>query len=361
MGERKRRSKEINSEIDNIDMGGELKLGPFVEDDYEKDRMKRHAQKRRMKIITTVLEIAGGIIALALILFLVMRIRVMNFNGLTLVTPEKMKEMTGVVQNESFFKVRRDRVKANIESDPHFLVDEIKYRFPFTLDITLRERYNEACIAAGDVYVYFDREGTVLEVLDKAEGAKAPVVDGIEFTEYEAGQSLLTDEKTKFNSLKELLKEIVTTKTFGQIVRIDMSDINRLTMYLESGTKVFLGQNHELHEKIAWLDSIVETITKEGYRKGEINLSSSVMPVYTPEGAGDDDNDNGDPETGGDDTGDDGQDSKDQTDGTDSDAPKDEKDTDTDTGDKEKDTADAGDNEKDTADAGDNEKDTEGN
>ncbi|MBQ4288818.1 MAG: cell division protein FtsQ/DivIB [Clostridia bacterium] len=345
MGERKRRSKEINSEIDNIDMGGELKLGPFVEDDYEKDRMKRHAQKRRMKIITTVLEIAGGIIALALILFLVMRIRVMNFNGLTLMTPEEMKGMTGVAQNESFFSIRRDRIKANIEADPHFLVDEIKYRFPSNLDVTIRERYNEACIAAGDVYVYFDREGTVLEVLDKAEGAKAPVVDGIEFSEYEVGQSLVSDEKTKFNSLKELLSEIVTTKTFGQIVRIDMSDINRLTMYLESGTKVFLGQNHELHEKIAWLDSIVETITKEGYRKGEINLSSAVMPVYTPEGAGDGDKDDQqDPGTGSDDTADD------QNDGTDSDAQKDDKDT-----------TDTGDNEKDAADAGDNEKDTEGN
>ena len=92
----------------------------------------------------------------------------------------------------------------------------------------------------------------------------------LEFTEYEVGQSLVTDEKTKFNSLKELLKEIVATKTFGQIVRIDMSDINRLTMYLESGTTVFLGQNHELHEKK--LDALEEIIS--------VNPGQPVLVFY---------------------------------------------------------------------------------
>lgn len=288
MGERKRRSKEINSEIDNIDMGGELKLGPFVEDDYEKDRMKRHRQKRIRKILFTILEVGGALLALILILLLVMRIRTINFDGLTLKTTEEMTEMTGVSSNESYFRIRKDEIKALIEEDPHFVVREIKYVFPSTLNIFLTERYDEACFADGDKYVYFDREGTVLEVLDKSEGPKAMVVGGIEFKEYILGEPVTTDEKTKLNSLKEILKETVSTRTFRQIVRIDMSDTNRIMMYLDTGTRVFLGQNHEIHEKIAWLDSIVETITKEGYRRGKIDLSSAVMPVYTPEGTGQD-------------------------------------------------------------------------
>ena len=135
-----------------------------------------------------------------------------------------------------------------------------------TLSVTVYEKQVAGCIEYMDSYVYFDRDGIVLESSsDLKEGV--PCIDGLELSNWALNESLPLPEKERFNKILNItqliekyeleIDRIMFTKENEIILRHkqinvelgDGSNLNAQMMNLKSILKGLEGKNGTLYMK----------------------------------------------------------------------------------------------------------------
>lgn len=131
---------------------------------------------------------------------------------------------------------------------------EIKFDSKNKIIVTVYEKSIAGCVEYMNQYVYFDKDGIVLESAPYTiEGV--PCIKGLNFEQWEMGQKLPIDDKTKFQNILQITQLI--DKYELSIDGIKFTNENEIVLYHEDIT-IELGNGDNLAIQMMNLGSILE-------------------------------------------------------------------------------------------------------
>ena len=190
--------------------------------------------------------------------------------------------LSGIKTGTHVFNVNKDLAKAGVEADPYLTLEGIEYTFPNTITLVVSERQGTACFEFRGAYVVTDSTGFILESCMEKDRPDLPIIEGINVTEFALGAKIRTDDTYKQDIMTTLLETFAQYNMTDKIARINLEDVNSITLVLKNGMNANFGQADKIEEKLAWLANILPVLESEGKTGGTIDISSVDMPIYVP-------------------------------------------------------------------------------
>ncbi len=223
-----------------------------------------------------------GIALIALIFMLLMlspwlNIQNIEINGLeTLEKPDVIRQMkldkqTNILSFNSF--VAKRRVKSN-----YYIEDvNVKRKLPNTVTINITERKIVGYILYINNYIYIDKEGMVVDV-KSSYTEPLPIIYGLKFDSFIIGEKLKTDNDEAFEVVMEITNIIKNKENLKQILKIDISDLNDIHLYMEK-LDIILGDREALNIKMNTLNEILKNFIPE--EKGVLYIDDvNKSPIF---------------------------------------------------------------------------------
>lgn len=150
---------------------------------------------------------------------------------------------------------------------------DIFYEDRNTVILYVYDKTVSGCIKYMGQYVYFDKEGRVLESLPRRR-KDVPVVTGIKFGDFAIGEKFKVEDETLFDAIMNVSQLISHYKTSVKRIHINDGDI---TLY-SGNVQVHLGKKKLYNDQFAALSEVLEitgkkklsgTIDIENYKHGD--------------------------------------------------------------------------------------------
>lgn len=200
---------------------------------------------------------AVGIIFLCLMFGL--KIDTVNVEGTKIYTEQEIKDSVFTRKfsdNELFFAIYHKLFGLN---KLPFVEDiEVTYEDRNTVTLHVYDKTISGCIRYMGQYVYFDKDGIVLQSM-KENTQNALVVTGITFGKFTVGEAFQVKDKSLFATIMNL-SQLVSHYDIP-VSRIHMSD--REVILYSGKIEVHLGKKNMYDDEMSALSSVLETTTKE--------------------------------------------------------------------------------------------------
>ena len=183
-------------------------------------------------------------------------------------TQEEIQEivMDGPLGNNSLYLSLKYK-KKGIEDVPFVDVMDVSILAPDTIKITVYEKALAGYVAYMDSYMYFDKDGYVVESSHiRTEGV--PQITGLQFSFCTLGQKLPVEREDIFTRIMDLTKLLTKYKLSPD--RIYFRDYTEITLYFED-VRVALGEGSNLEEKLMVLPTFLENLKGE---KGVLRMEN---------------------------------------------------------------------------------------
>lgn len=142
---------------------------------------------------------------------------------------------------------------------------EITYVDQQSAKVTVHEKRVTGCVVIMGRYMYFDKDGIVVESSD-SRVAGIPVITGLEFNEIVLYKELQVQKQSLFNTILELTRLIEQNHIEAEEISFDST--YEVTLYLENIT-VLLGKKTSYDEELNALEGILASI---GGRTGTLDM-----------------------------------------------------------------------------------------
>ena len=279
---RKEASKAVNAEVDALIEGaGAKKPAKKRYPNQSVPVSGAEEQKKKRKPFRLVLIL---IVAIGLVGFLgyrYVRAGTILVEGNVNMPAEQVVALSGIKEGTHLLKINKTAAKEGIESDPHFIYESVKYKFPSSIVIVVKERIETVCFRFYNAYVITDEQGRILGHVEN-EQPNLPLVKGLTVTDFTLGEVIETKDAHKQETMLQILGQMHTFALADRVKEIDITEANAVCLLLQDGTKVELGQPLELSKKFAWLASILENLEGQGISGGTINITTTKAPTYRP-------------------------------------------------------------------------------
>ena len=148
-----------------------------------------------------------------------------------------------------------------------------------TVKITVFEKYVAGCIANLGNYMYFDNDGTIVEV-SKIKTENVPVVTGLTFDHFNLYEPLPIENKEVFNSILNITKLLNKNSLYANVIYFDES--MNITLFFED-VRVNIGNGSDMDEKFNALTLILPDLKgqkgllhMENYSEGNSNVVFNI-------------------------------------------------------------------------------------
>lgn len=238
----------------------------------------------RRIICIMLLVLLGGLVANSLF----GTVRVIRVQGNSRFSDAQVIAYSGLEIGMSNLGIDAEKVIERIGREQHYLrctLVDVAYD---TVTIHVRERVPVCCMIQNGQMIVMDDRGWVLEVYDQL---SAPVdglirVTGLEVTERHEGMVVTLRQPAKLTVYTQILIELRAMEELGDIVELDMTNMDSITMKTTDGLTVLLGNESRVHEKLRAYQVLRRKLINNGYynsaREGTIIVSSPEKPTYRP-------------------------------------------------------------------------------
>lgn len=220
---------------------------------------RRPARRRiRIKYILLILLILLLIVAgIVLYILNVYHVKTVYVEGNIHYTEDDIKNivMEGRLGDNSLFLSLKYRNR-DITNVPFVETMDVTIISPDTIKIHVYEKALAGCIEHLGVYVYFDKDGIVVETSSQiTEGI--PIVTGLSFHQIVLNQKLPIDDEELFLSILNITKIMEKYQVYAD--RIHFNTQKEITLYYDN-IRVNLGQADNLDEKIMELPGLLPNL-----------------------------------------------------------------------------------------------------
>ena len=171
-----------------------------------KPRNRNRRKRRRIIFMIKSMIVLCGIIVIAILGYLLFQVREIKVEGNTYVTKKSVEEIItedkySSVTIYAWFKARQGKYEMPVYLEGM----EVKMENPWTLILKIEEKKPLGYLSFNEKYVYFDKDGLVLEVRgDRKEGVSN--IEGIEISGAELYKKLQVTETIIFENIAEVLE-----------------------------------------------------------------------------------------------------------------------------------------------------------
>ncbi len=221
-----------------------------------------------MRILKRFFIVIGVLIVLVLGLYYGFHIDTIEIEGESVYSDEEIEKSVfsrRFSDNELVFKLYNKLYGVN---KLPFIEDiDVKYVNRSSVLLHVYEKKISGCIKYMGQYVYFDKDGIVLQSLSEHKDG-VPMVTGIKFGDFSIGEAFSVKDEKLFSKIMNISQLISHYK-------IDVSRIHSSAdgIILYSGKiRVYLGKKDMYDDQLAALSSVLKT-TKKKNLKGSIDMS----------------------------------------------------------------------------------------
>lgn len=221
-----------------------------------------------MRILKRFFIVVGVLIVLVLGLYYGFHIDTIEIEGESVYSDEEIEKSVfsrRFSDNELVFKLYNKLYGVN---KLPFIEDiDVKYVNRSSVLLHVYEKKISGCIKYMGQYVYFDKDGIVLQSLSEHKDG-VPMVTGIKFGDFSIGEAFSVKDEKLFSKIMNISQLISHYK-------IDVSRIHSSAdgIILYSGKiRVYLGKKDMYDDQLAALSSVLKT-TKKKNLKGSIDMS----------------------------------------------------------------------------------------
>ncbi len=195
-----------------------------------------------------------AVLALAvLFIFAGLRIREVKVEGTQIYSEQEIKDSVFTRKfsdNELFFWIYNKIY--GINKLPFVEDIEVSYQGRDKVILHVYDKTISGCIRYMGQYIYFDKDGTVLQSMNEKK-ENVPVVSGIQFGTFTIGEPFHVEDDSLFSTIMNLSQLISHYD-----VSIDRIHIDRKHVYLYAGDiKVILGRKEKYDDEISVLSSVL--------------------------------------------------------------------------------------------------------
>lgn len=233
-------------------------------------------KSRKVKIRYII--VAGIIFVLIIsfaILYFAFRVEDVSVEGNNICTEEQIKDnyLSGPLGNNTIV-IWLKKMLGSYESIPFVREAQIDVSFPSKVSIHVYEKSLVACFYYMGEYIYFDKDGMILETTSEYAG-DIPCIEGIAFTNFALNERI---EVTKEGQIETILdiSELISHYDID-VEKVSFNNKNEVTLYC-GDIKVFLGKQSLYDQQIASVsdvlrqaiaDNLSGTIDMKQYKKGD--------------------------------------------------------------------------------------------
>lgn len=190
---------------------------------------------------------------------------------------------SGLVIGDFIFDVDTKKTKASLEKDPYLLVEGVYCRYPSRVEILVKERWPRAMIVYYEKIIVLDENGKILEVLDTlGDFADIAVVTGMDVDRFSVGEMLTSKDPVQLFAMNEVLTELIAQDALSLISELNLDNVDNLYLVSREGIKVQLGERTNMEDKIRWMRATLPVLREEGYREGELDVTSGKHADFMP-------------------------------------------------------------------------------
>ena len=222
--------------------------------------------------ILKILGIMIGVIAISLaVVYFVFQIDEVNVEGTEYYSEAEIKDLVfqrKLSDNEIVLWIYEKTV--GLGTLPFIETIDVEYHSPRKVTLHVYDKTISGCIKYMGQYVYFDKDGIVLQTLpEKKEGIT--VVTGIDFGTFTVGEAFQVEDEAVFHSIMNLSQSIAH---YG--IPADQLHVNAGTLTLYTGSlKIYLGKKKMYDEELSNLSKVFEKAAEENLTlKGEIHMEN---------------------------------------------------------------------------------------
>lgn len=225
-----------------------------------------------MKNKLTVLSLIGIIIIFGLIALFMLptfNISSIEFNGLDNISEDQAREMLTFTEGDNIFLASVGKSESNF-LDNNYVEDITIHRIlPSTMIVNVEEYKLRAYVPYMGRYLYINDNGRILDIQDSIT-KQLPVVEGLSFEKFTLGEVLEVDNPSTFKTVVELSKLFEKYSLLDEVVRVDVSDVSDIHMYVGSIDVIF-GDFENANRKLLMFIEVMKQLDPQ--YPGKLNLT----------------------------------------------------------------------------------------
>lgn len=241
----------------------------------ENRRVKRKVKRKMRRGCFTSL-ISAVLVTLAmLILFLtpIFNVTEISVAGNGRIGEEIIISVSGIENGSNIFSVNVQKAKKRISSLQYIENVRIVKKYPNKIKIEITEGKVNAYIKSGDKAVGINAQGKVLcDINIAGVQAGAPVVKGFNVTKNTMGETVLVEEKNKFDLFLRFLTTLKEKGLLEKLTEFDITDDDYIVFIYEDKLKVEFGDAKRFENKFDYLTAIFDYWSE--IPEGIINMAS---------------------------------------------------------------------------------------
>jgi cell division protein FtsQ len=267
---------------------------------HSKEFIKR--RKKIKKRIFWIKFILITIISITAVVFLalspVFNIKVIEVEGVQHYKQGEIIDSTNLILGENGFKTIGNSIgnlltlrygleeKNIVRKFPYVKSVYVRFILPNKIKISIIERKPIAYINYNGTFLYIDNEAYVLNSVPKLDIKDIPEVKGMKFLDFKLGQALKVDEKKCIESFNIIYNAIIecdktdSYKIFSKLKYIDVSDLQKITIFLDSRLEVNFGDLYDLSYRLDFMKKSIVAIPKGAKGLLDMTLEEPVLKPY---------------------------------------------------------------------------------
>lgn len=194
-----------------------------------------------------------------------------TIEGNTALSADEAVKLSGVTTGINIFRVDTESVKEKMLLNPFVSSVSIVRDLPHTIKITVLEYVPVAVVPVEGGFMQVSKEGYCLRECSEISSLNLPVISGLGIR-----KSTPPGEKVKNDRLPLALQIIDCCTEKSPISEIDVHDTKRLNMFTFTKTKILLGNDQQLKDKISLALDIASKVPSAEY----IDVRFPKSPVY---------------------------------------------------------------------------------
>lgn len=268
---RKDRGNATEYSTENYAMNPAMQGNPAYADfGYMPTPVKR---PRRMlpRLIVFLVIVTAILIILQSVVF---RLKTVYIVGNDTISADYIVSLSGLKKGESIVSVSEDTVRDNLETDQWLELDHLYKQYPNTVYLIVDEREVIACLRYLGIEYTLDLDGMVLQEYTSMDyEGDVPKVYGFKIGSVNVGQELNVNNSAQLTAYSAIVSELNIQQYADQIVSINLSDVDSLSLETKYGITVELGNSNYMRAKIGAMRTDIAYLQQLGETSGTLDVS----------------------------------------------------------------------------------------
>ena len=227
-------------------------MSNITKGDFGKAAPKKSKSRTSLKIFCAVA------VLFAIFMSPIFNVRNITVKGNSQLDSKYVIEASGIKTGVHLVFTPFFEAKKNLEQTAYISSAEIKYHFPWNIEIIIDEKMPIVYYAFADGYAGINIDGYVTDIIQVID-YPLPIAEGITLSSYKIGEkpNLGKTTREQIECLTEVAQELADAGLSADIKTINVRNINNILLQSANGLNIKCGDNSELKYKFSVLKEVL--------------------------------------------------------------------------------------------------------